>query len=804
MNLTPTHSTRRPLARIVSLVLLGLLLTAGGAIVLRGIGAATARLQAKSSQPALRGQQAIDYLKRQGVYDSVNRAIVAGSPALSLLSCDFAQQAHPVASDGAANDQLGSSVALNGDTLVVGAPLDDVGATDQGSAYVFSRNQGGANAWGQVKKITASDGVAGDNFGWSVSVNGDTIVVGAPTDQVTTAGRAGGAYVFNRNQGGTENWGQVKKLTSGALGDKFGFSVSVDVDTIVVGAQSSGISATGAIYVFGRNQGGTENWGQVKKITGSTSLAEFGNAVAVDGDTIVAGQHNDTGINLVGAAYVFSRNQGGTNNWGQVKKLTASDGANNDQFGESVSVDADTIVVGAWHNNSARGAAYVFGRNQGGANNWGQVKKLTASDGVGGDGFGISVSVDADTIVVGANRDNSLQGSAYVFTRNQGGTDNWGQIKRLSASDGVANDEFGIAVTVAADTIVVGARTDDLAAGADAGSAYVFSGLATCPPTIVAGGPLTRTQGVSASNSTIATVSDAFAGTLTVTATTVPTGISVTNIVNTGGTVTADVAAACTAAIGANTVVLTVTNGTTGLSATANLTVNVIANTPTVGAYANQSLTAGGSLTVTPSAAPSGTTGAIAIASPLFGSNAVAFQGVLTIDPTTGVVRISNAGPSGMYTVTVTVFSVCGTTTTTSFTLTVNAGVACANPGFTGPTNFSAGSGTQALAVGDFNGDGKLDFATANNTAGTVSIRLGDGAGSFSGTTNVSVGSGPLHVAVGDFNGDGKLDFASANNGAGTVSIRLGDGVGNFSGTTNVSVGAGPSSVAVGDFNGDG
>src|SRR5207253_2576706 len=115
-----------------------------------------------------------------------------------------------------------------------------------------------------------------------------------------------------------------------------------------------------------------------------------------------------------GAAYVYSRNQGGVDNWGEVKKLTASDGASPDQFGISVAISGDTIVVGAYNKNSSTGAAYVYSRNQGGVDNWGEVKKLTASDAHGFDEFGVSVAISGDTIVVGAPNKNSVTGAAYV------------------------------------------------------------------------------------------------------------------------------------------------------------------------------------------------------------------------------------------------------------------------------------------------------------------------------------------------------------------------------------------------------
>ncbi|MDX2042758.1 MAG: putative Ig domain-containing protein [Acidobacteriota bacterium] len=435
----------------------------------------------------------------------------------SGLDCNFIEQAHPIASDGAADDNFGYVVAVDGDTIVIGAWRDDVGAnTDQGSAYVFSRNQGGESNWGQVAKLTATDGAASDRFGWAVAVDGDTIVVGAWQDDVGVKSDQGSAYIFSRNQGGANNWGEVKKLmaSDGVANDLFGVTVALDGDIVVVGASADAVGANnfqGSTYVFSRNQGGANNWGEVKKMTASDGAAgdHFGNALTVDGDTVVIGAYfDDVGANgLQGSAYVFSRNQGGANNWGEVKKLTASDGAAYDNFGYAVALDGDTIVVGAWVDdvgaNLGQGSAYVFSRNQGGANNWGEIKKLTASDGVAGDLFGISVAVDGDTIVIGAYFDdvgaNTEQGSAYVFSRNQGGVNNWGEVKKLTASDGTANDLFGRGVAVDGDTIVVGAHFDDVGANADQGSAYVFSGVAVCCPTITVTAPTTNTGTAGAS-----------------------------------------------------------------------------------------------------------------------------------------------------------------------------------------------------------------------------------------------------------------------------------------------------------------
>ena len=216
---------------------------------------------------------------------------------------------------------------------------------------------------------------------------------------------------------------QTKKLTASdaAANDRFGQSVATNGDTVVIGASSKN-SNTGAAYIFERNQGGAENWGQVQKLTASDAAVndQFGRSVAIDGDTVVVGA---SAKNLfTGAAYIFERNQGGAENWGQVQKLTASDAAAFDNFGWSVAINGDTVVVGAWGKNSNTGAAYIFERNQGGAEHWGQVQKLTASDAVVRQ-FGYSVSINGDTVVVGAHD----TGAAYIFERNQGGAEPWGR-----------------------------------------------------------------------------------------------------------------------------------------------------------------------------------------------------------------------------------------------------------------------------------------------------------------------------------------------------------------------------------------
>ncbi|GJM09213.1 MAG: hypothetical protein DHS20C11_14890 [Lysobacteraceae bacterium] len=385
------------------------------------------------------------------------------------------------ASDAAANDVFGSSVALSNNTVLVGASGDG----NTGSAYVFMRDQGGIDMWGQVIRITASDAASGDSFGAAVAIDGDIAVVGNFTD-ADMGTDTGSAYVFSRNQGGANMWGQVTKLTASdaAMNDRFGASVSIHGDTVAVGADQDSYDAIiqgGAVYVYYRNQGGADMWGQVRKVTpgDGDSNDGFGTAVSIDADSIVVGApfSNPGSAVFGGSAYVFLRNQGGSDMWGQIAKLVSSDVAGFDLFGGAVSIDGDTSVVGAISNTEGGiqgGSAYVFSRNQGGAENWGQVAKMTATDAANGDNLGISVATSGDTALVGAYLDVG-GGSAYLFSRDQGGADMWGQVTRFAGMDTSGSDQFGRTVSVDGGTAVIGAPLNG-DAGTNSGSAYVLFG----------------------------------------------------------------------------------------------------------------------------------------------------------------------------------------------------------------------------------------------------------------------------------------------------------------------------------------
>jgi len=395
-----------------------------------------------------------------------------------LVVDPWIQQGELTASDGAAQDQFGNSVAISGNTVVVGSPDHSFGTTyGAGAAYVFVENGG---TWSRQAELSASDGAAYDAFGLSVAISGSTIMVGAPchTNSNGQCGQ-GAVYVFGESGG---KWTQQAELTAsdGVGGDGFGWSVAVQGTTAVVGAYGKevmGHSAQGAAYVFAES-GGT--WTQQAELTASDGIYtnEFGYSVALDGNTIVIGApYRTVGSNQAqGVTYVFA---GSGASWSQQAEVTSSDGEAGDFFGWSVAVVGSTAVMGApCHPRNGfafcqggSGAAYVFGESGG---TWSQQAELTPSDGVAGDSFGVSVSMSGSTIVAGANQHPfgaGQQGAAYVFAENGGA---WSQQAELTASDGVGGDYLGWSVSIDGSRATVGAPAHTVGSNASQGAAHVF------------------------------------------------------------------------------------------------------------------------------------------------------------------------------------------------------------------------------------------------------------------------------------------------------------------------------------------
>ncbi len=430
------------------------------------------------------------------------------------------QEVYIKALDRSAGDGFGTAVAISGDLAVVGAPKENSsahgvngdalneGSLGSGAAYVFQRQSNGV--WVQQAYLKASNTGDYDNFGGAVAISGNTIVVGAMLEDSggsqadDSVSASGAAYVFTKASG---VWAQQAYLKAPLPrdGDLFGVSVAISGDTIVVGASRDDSSATGvngnaadqsasragAAHVFTRS-GSVWTPQAYLKASDTVANAEFGSSVGISGDAVVVGAPLTGGFS--GAAYLFRRNGGA---WSQEARVTASNAASGARFGYAVSISGDLTAVGARGEASAAtgingnqadisapdaGAVYVFSRGTG---NWPQEVYLKASNSGSGDGFGEALALDGGHLVVGAwgedsnatgvngnGANNSAEGAgaAYLFSRIAG---SWQQDAYLKASNSEAGDWFGGAVAVSGDLLLAGAERES---GTGAGPHAVQNG----------------------------------------------------------------------------------------------------------------------------------------------------------------------------------------------------------------------------------------------------------------------------------------------------------------------------------------
>jgi hypothetical protein len=391
------------------------------------------------------------------------------------------KQAKLLASDGGEGDSFGYSVAISGNTLVVGSPFAKVGSNfDQGAAYVFVKpaTGGWANAT-ETAKLVSSDGLGSDHFGSSVAINGDQIAVGAP-NRSNTAGVVGEAYWYLKPIGGwtgtmTE---RVNLGTGHSANAQFGTSVGVQNYVVIVGAPGDNaaylmfcafgqptcsIDAT----FYGADQGPGNN--------------RFGTAVAISGKSFVVTDPYFSGsqAQFQGAAYVYTQTQSG---FFSQATLTASDGALISELGISVAISGNTVAVGAPYsavgNQPTQGAIYVYAKPSTGWVDATETGKLTASDGVSQDQLGMSVSVSGSVIVGGAPRhlvgSNSRQGAGYVYIKSGSWHDQTENLE-ITPSDGAAFDNFGQSVGISGTTAVGGSIGAKDIFGNAKGAAYTFT-----------------------------------------------------------------------------------------------------------------------------------------------------------------------------------------------------------------------------------------------------------------------------------------------------------------------------------------
>jgi hypothetical protein len=409
---------------------------------------------------------------------SVGPPPLPGFEALARINADLPQLAA----------RFGTAVALDGDVAIVGAPFEDEGGiAEQGAAYIFRFSA--ARTWDFEERLIAPDGAVGDLFGSAVTVSGDQVVIGAPMrDEVGIADR-GGAYVFRRTDPATAAWELTAILTAGdgAVGDRFGSSVDISADSVLIGApfrDQGGIADQGAGYVFRRTDPQTDTWEETALLTASDGAVNdrFGSSVALNGSDLIVGAplRDQGGVFNQGGAYVFRRFDPIADDWDQTTLLLAADGAFGDQFGFSVALEGDDAVVGSPLKDRDGilnpGAAYIFRRTDPVADAWTAITILTASDGAVNDQFGTSVALSADDVLVGAPFEAidgvADQGSARHFRRTD--TDVWEAAAVLFAADGGFGDRFGFSVGISGDAALTGAPFADPLDIAESGAVYPF------------------------------------------------------------------------------------------------------------------------------------------------------------------------------------------------------------------------------------------------------------------------------------------------------------------------------------------
>jgi hypothetical protein len=403
------------------------------------------------------------------------------SAAPGLVATAAIQQTELLGPDGAAYDWFGFDVAIDGDTAFVGAPTKTVGSTaTQGVVYVYSRSGG---SWTLQQTLLASDPAANDLFGFSVALDGDVALVGARGK----GSYRGAVYVFAKSGGAWTQ--QAKLLASdGVAYDSFGWRLAVNGSTALIGTPEKGSGGSidvGAAYVFTRSG---DTWTQQAELTANDGAGwDFlGQTVALDGDTALIGATAATvnGHSLQGAAYVFTRSG---DSWSQQAKLVADDGAASDGFG-SVALSGDTALIGAngktVAGHSHQGAVYVFTRSGG---VWTQQAKLTQSDGAANDAFGAGVALESGTAAISAVGHavggNAGQGAVYLFA---GSGASWTQQAELTAADGVANDAFG-SIALSGREVLVGDRNKKVGDNVAEGAAYLFGLPSTITPSVSGG-----------------------------------------------------------------------------------------------------------------------------------------------------------------------------------------------------------------------------------------------------------------------------------------------------------------------------
>lgn len=408
-------------------------------------------------------------------------------PAAAQPVASLGQETRLIPFDLDSGDELGTSVAVSGDRAVVGAPEADVVGTASGAAYVFVRQNG---EWTEEAKLLPDDGAFNDRFGSSVAISGDLILVGAE-DPGPSGPQTGSVYAFSRS-GGT--WTQEARMRPDQTKSRsFGRALDLEGNRALIGASADRTAAFvgGAGYIFEREAGG---WVQKAQLLANDAAQgqQLGQSVSLSGDRALLGAplgfrpQDDAG-----AAYVFIR-QGGT--WVQEARLVPDEMDTTEWFGDAVSLSGSVALIGADRSNpqgTVSGAAFVFTRSGG---TWSQTTRLLPSDGSENDTFGTSVALSGNGAIISApSRDSGglFRGAVYVYGRSGS---SWNELDVLTASDGQDRDGFGKAVALDGNTAIIGVPDADVV-GPASGAAYAFSEVGpvsaegTAPEAVVLSAP---------------------------------------------------------------------------------------------------------------------------------------------------------------------------------------------------------------------------------------------------------------------------------------------------------------------------
>ncbi|MCK4440657.1 MAG: FG-GAP repeat protein, partial [Sulfurovaceae bacterium] len=293
-------------------------------------------------------------------------------------------------------DYFGTSTSISGDYMIVGVFGDNENGSYSGSAYIFKKDND--NNFTQITKLTAFDTNKSDHFGYSVSISGDYAIIGAYAND-DNASNSGSAYIFKKDN--DDNFTQIAKLTASDPdeNDYFGRSVSISGDYVIIGAYGNDDngSGSGSVYIFKKDN--NDNFTEIAKLIASDpdENDNFGASVSISGDYAIIGAYgNDDNGSGSGSAYIFKKDN--NDNFTQITKLIASDANESNYFGDTVNINGDYAIVGAYGNDN-KGAAYVFKNNN---DNFTQIAKLTALDRNSNDLFGSSLNISEKYAIVGA------------------------------------------------------------------------------------------------------------------------------------------------------------------------------------------------------------------------------------------------------------------------------------------------------------------------------------------------------------------------------------------------------------------